>query len=196
MKYTESYLKNIYDEAYKGAGIVWIAGTDRGIEYGLVRGSAIVEPDEDMPFAAMARIYTKFEPDVNTLYLVKLGSGDFFKVVRTVEMLSNLLAAELIKKALSRLIDYEKETLLDPGFCHLSRIVATRALRIRKFDSFDLMALRMALVAVNKLDMELDLAGLLSFADDDFMHDVEGITDYLDIYSGKLGSCFVPKCAR
>lgn len=44
--------------------------------------------------------------------------------------------------------------------------------------------------------MPLDLVKLASFDDFNFSHDVFGIRRYLDRSTGKLTSCFVPRCSR
>lgn len=42
----------------------------------------------------------------------------------------------------------------------------------------------------------LDLAKLLAFDDANFGHDVLGIRRHIDRHTGKLGDCFLPRCAK
>lgn len=42
----------------------------------------------------------------------------------------------------------------------------------------------------------LDLDGLLAARDVDFMHDIAGITRYLDRTTGQLTECFLPRYAK
>lgn len=42
---------------------------------------------------------------------------------------------------------------------------------------------------------ELDLQKLLDAGDGDFGHDVFGIRRFIDRRTGKLGGCFLPRCA-
>lgn len=42
----------------------------------------------------------------------------------------------------------------------------------------------------------LDLERLAGFPDFDFAHDVYGIMRHMDRTTGKLGGCFLPRCAR
>lgn len=45
-------------------------------------------------------------------------------------------------------------------------------------------------------DVPLDLPKLLAFGETDFVHDVWGIRHHIDRTTGKLGSCFMPRCAK
>lgn len=42
---------------------------------------------------------------------------------------------------------------------------------------------------------ELDLNKLLEAPDSDFIHDVFGIRRHIDRSTGRLGDCFLPRCA-
>jgi len=42
----------------------------------------------------------------------------------------------------------------------------------------------------------LDLEGLLAARDQDFLHDVAGITRHMDRTTGKLTDCFLPRYAK
>ena len=45
------------------------------------------------------------------------------------------------------------------------------------------------------VDIPMDLNALLAAKDTDFAHDVCGIQRHMDRSTGKLGDCFVPRCA-
>lgn len=53
----------------------------------------------------------------------------------------------------------------------------------------------MDLDAVHSNGCPLDLAKLAGFDEFNFAHDVFGIRRHLDRATGKLGDCFVPRCA-
>lgn len=59
----------------------------------------------------------------------------------------------------------------------------------------DRLTLHMDLTAAHANDGPLDFAKLLDFPDFDFMHDIVGINRHIDRFTGKLGDCFVPRCA-
>jgi len=57
------------------------------------------------------------------------------------------------------------------------------------------MTFDMDLTACHVNDQALDLDRLLAFEDGDFAHDIAGINRHIDRETGKLGGCFVPRCA-
>lgn len=58
----------------------------------------------------------------------------------------------------------------------------------------DKLDLYMDLHAANA-DVGLDFAKLETAPDADFFHDVSGIRRHMDRTTGKLGDCFLPRCA-
>lgn len=62
--------------------------------------------------------------------------------------------------------------------------------------SYPLMDVEMDVTATHANGCPLDLDRLLAFPDFDFAHDVFGIRRHIDRNTGKLGDCFVPRCAR
>ena len=63
------------------------------------------------------------------------------------------------------------------------------------FNTVDKLTLNMDLGAVHVSGCKLDLQKLLDFPDFDFAHDIVGITKHIDRKTGKLGDCFLPRCA-
>jgi hypothetical protein len=53
----------------------------------------------------------------------------------------------------------------------------------------------MDLTACHANGCPMDFETLLSAPDADFVHDVGGIHRYIDRTTGRLGDCFVPRCA-
>lgn len=51
-------------------------------------------------------------------------------------------------------------------------------------------------IALDKLNVDLDLERLLAFKDGDFLHDVVGIFNHADWETGELKDCFLPRCAK
>ncbi len=45
-------------------------------------------------------------------------------------------------------------------------------------------------------DVQLDLDRLLAFDDENFIHDIWGIMRHMNRETGKLGGCFLPRCAK
>jgi hypothetical protein len=60
----------------------------------------------------------------------------------------------------------------------------------------DSLSTNMDLTAANANGCPLDFQKLLDFDDFSFVHDVSGITCHIDRESGKLGDCFLPRCAK
>ena len=60
----------------------------------------------------------------------------------------------------------------------------------------DRLSLDMDLTATHLNGTPLDLAKLLAFPDTDFAHDVFGIQRHMNRNTGKLGDCFLPRCAK
>jgi len=58
------------------------------------------------------------------------------------------------------------------------------------------MDMLMDLDAANSNGQPLDFARLLDFPDFDFTHDICGIQRHIDRTTGKLGDCFIPRCAK
>lgn len=56
--------------------------------------------------------------------------------------------------------------------------------------------LHMDLTATHANGTPLRLAELLAAPNFDFWHDIRGIRRHIDRKTGKLGGCFVPRCAR
>lgn len=54
----------------------------------------------------------------------------------------------------------------------------------------------MDLCATHANGTPLDFAGLLEAPDFDFAHDIAGIANHIDRETGRLGSCFLPRCAK
>lgn len=59
----------------------------------------------------------------------------------------------------------------------------------------DRMSIHMDLEAAHCNGCPLDLERLLSFPPFDFVHDVCGIANHINRETGKLGDCFLPRCA-
>ena len=57
------------------------------------------------------------------------------------------------------------------------------------------MKLYMDLTACHLNGTPLKLAEMIDMADADFIHDINGIVKHIDRTTGKLGDCFVPRCA-
>ena len=68
-----------------------------------------------------------------------------------------------------------------------------RALEI--MPHLDRVAVGMDLTACHANGTPLDLEKLLAFPDADFLHDLGGISRHMDKKTGRLGDCFVPRCA-
>lgn len=51
-------------------------------------------------------------------------------------------------------------------------------------------------IALDKLNVDLDLDRLLAFEDGDFVHDVVGIFNHADWETGTFKDCFLPRCAK
>jgi hypothetical protein len=62
-------------------------------------------------------------------------------------------------------------------------------------ESIDRTDMSMDLIAVHISDMHLDFHKLLNFNDFSFYHDIKGIKNNINRYTGKLDNCFVPRCA-
>lgn len=61
----------------------------------------------------------------------------------------------------------------------------------------DKVEVMMDVTAVHLNDVELDLDKLLNEFDDfNFAHDINGIRGHIDVNTGKLRRCFLPRCAR
>jgi hypothetical protein len=60
----------------------------------------------------------------------------------------------------------------------------------------ELAEMMMDLTACHANDTPLNLDLLLSFPDGDFGHDVFGIRRHINRQTGRLGDCFLPRCAR
>lgn len=76
--------------------------------------------------------------------------------------------------------------------------IAARAIKLaKKFGSTDLkqITIDMDITACHCNGCELDLKKLLDFDDFNFSHDVFGIHSHINRDTGKLGNCFVPRCA-
>lgn len=56
--------------------------------------------------------------------------------------------------------------------------------------------LEMDITATHLNGCPIDLEQLLTAPDFDFNHDVAGIHHHLDRTTGKLTSCFIPRCAK
>lgn len=72
-------------------------------------------------------------------------------------------------------------------------VVRARAVGLIELDG---LGLTMDLTATHANGCPLDLALLLDAPAFDFAHDIAGIARHLDRLTGKLGDCFVPRCAR
>lgn len=74
--------------------------------------------------------------------------------------------------------------------------IADRAIGLLTIPPADQQArtgLVMDLIACHRNGCELDLAGLLTASDFDFIHDIGGIHRHLDRKTGRLTDCFVPR---
>ncbi len=60
---------------------------------------------------------------------------------------------------------------------------------------YDKMTATMDVTACHANGCELDLQKLLAAPDSDFCHDVFGIRRHIDRRTGKIGGCFLPRCA-
>lgn len=80
----------------------------------------------------------------------------------------------------------------------VSRIVGRALVLYRRANGrcLDSMSTEMDVLAAHLNGCPLDLFRLEKFPDFDFMHDVVGIINHIDRKTGKLGDCFVPRCAR
>ncbi len=67
--------------------------------------------------------------------------------------------------------------------------------RAAAFHPDDAMTISMDVTACHANGCPLDLEKLLDAPDFDFAHDVMGIRRHIDRKTGKLGGCFVPRCA-
>jgi hypothetical protein len=76
-------------------------------------------------------------------------------------------------------------------------LIIDRARRVyaRAGVQFDQQTLYMDLSAAHA-DIPLDLAKLSAFDDFNFSHHIGGIARHMDRETGKLGDCFVPRCAK
>lgn len=86
-----------------------------------------------------------------------------------------------------------KEDLTDKIHQCANRAVTLYAKYGRKIDKLDT---QMNLSATNANGCKLDFDKLLAADDFNFMHDITGINRHLDRETGKLGGCFLPRCAR
>jgi hypothetical protein len=59
----------------------------------------------------------------------------------------------------------------------------------------DMLGMEMDITAAHANGCPLDLGKLLNFGDGDFAHDISGIRYHIDRETGKLGDCFLPRCA-
>jgi hypothetical protein len=59
----------------------------------------------------------------------------------------------------------------------------------------DVLSWRMDITATHANGCRLDLSKLLTADDFTFAHDMDGIARHLDRDTGKLGDCFLPRCA-
>jgi hypothetical protein len=62
--------------------------------------------------------------------------------------------------------------------------------------NFDKAGVTMDLNAAHANGCPLDFQKLLDFPDFDFFHDVYGIARHIDRETGRIGDCFLPRCAR
>ncbi len=69
--------------------------------------------------------------------------------------------------------------------------VAVRALQMELND--DKVEVMMDITAVHLNDTELDLKRLLEADDFNFAHDIIGIRRHIDVNTGKLRNCFLPR---
>lgn len=60
----------------------------------------------------------------------------------------------------------------------------------------DRMDIEMDVLATNANGCTLDLNKLMAFDNFNFTHDIGGIARHLDRSTGRLGGCFLPRCAR
>lgn len=74
---------------------------------------------------------------------------------------------------------------------NLIHSIVKRAIEFNKKLSFQ--TLFIDLTAVHKNDAPLNLEELLNFSDGNFMHDIYGITNYIDRNTGKLKDGFTPR---
>lgn len=56
--------------------------------------------------------------------------------------------------------------------------------------------IEMDILATHANGCPLDLGKLVAFDDFNFAHDIGGIGRHLDRTTGRLGGCFLPRCAR
>lgn len=61
---------------------------------------------------------------------------------------------------------------------------------------YDRLHCTMDLTATHRNGCPLDLERLLDSNGVDFVHDIAGIARHLDRNTGRLGGCFLPRCAR
>ena len=54
----------------------------------------------------------------------------------------------------------------------------------------------MGIAACHLNGCPLDLKKLLTFEDDDFFHDIDGIIEHINRNTGKLENSFLPRCAK
>lgn len=69
--------------------------------------------------------------------------------------------------------------------------IAVRALEMGLNE--DKVEVMMDITAIHLNDVELDLQRLLEADDFNFAHDVNGIRGHIDIHTGKLRNCFLPR---
>lgn len=73
--------------------------------------------------------------------------------------------------------------------------IMNRAVKEGLIEKDEAANLRMDLAACHSMDIKLDFEKLLDFPRFDLAHDLGGIRRHIDRETGKLGGCFLPRCA-
>lgn len=86
-------------------------------------------------------------------------------------------------------IDWSGATLAD------TKMIAKISKRAAKLTGRQVLQIHMDIIAAHTHGCPLDLTKFLKFNKSSFLHDIFGISEYLDKKTGKLLNRFVPRCA-